>query len=176
MVRLHGERESKRFNSRLTVVRWIVRRPKTLQIWWQVGMMQSRMMIQNRWHRKRISGVAGQSVVLAWWWMVVEPHSRRVWVIVWRNGIVVRITVRAGCCGQLHEGGLARSWRIKVFGLKAEVHLVALSLERLNYKCSAFANVTKLTSRWWEPRYETQTSTWVALRQTTKLGSHAWCG
>ena len=102
----------------------IVRRSKSLQWRWYIWMMRERMMIHNWWHWKGISCVASERVILACWRVMVIPHRRAVWVIIWRNWIVAGIAVCSWCWRQLHEGRLARNWMIKVVGLVAEVHLV----------------------------------------------------
>lgn len=101
-------------------------------------MVWKRMMVQNWCHRKGISGVAGERVILAWWRVMIVPH-RCIRVVVRRHGVVARVTML--WWRQLHEGRLASSLRIKVVGLKVEVHLAVLSEERLNYKSPALADV-----------------------------------
>lgn len=67
---------------------------------------------------------------------------RRVRIVIRRNRIIARVAVWSWCRRQLHEGGLARRGRLKVFGLKVEVHVAAITEERLNYNKSALADVT----------------------------------
>ena len=102
-------------------------------------MVWKRMMVQNRWHRKGISGVATEWVILAWWRVMVVPHRRCIRVVIRRHGVVAWVTML--CRRQLHEGRLARRLRIKVVGLEAVVHLAVLSEERLNYNSPALADV-----------------------------------
>ena len=98
-------------------------------------------MVEHRRHRKGVSGVAGDRVILARWRMMIIAH-RRVRIVIRRYRIIARVTVRPWCRRQLHEGGLARRGRFKVFGLEVEVHVAALTEERLNYNKSALADVT----------------------------------
>lgn len=107
-------------------------RAKTLHGRRQIGMMRKRMMVENGRHRKGVSGVAGERVILAWWRVMVIAH-RRVWVVIRRNRIVAGVAMWSWCRRQLHEGGLARRGRLKVLGLEVEVHVAALTEERLNY-------------------------------------------
>ena len=135
-----------------------MRRAKTLHGRRQVRMMRERVMIEHGRHRKGISCVAGERVILARWRVMIITH-RRVRVVIRRNRIVAGVTVRTWCRRQLHEGGFARRGRLKVLGLKVEVHVAALTEERLNYNKSALADVTKLTTRCSQPRYETRVTT-----------------
>lgn len=136
-----NETDSCRFESWLTVVRRVVRRTKTLYGRRQVRMMWEWVMVEHGRHRKGISGVAGERVILARWRVMIITH-RRVRVVIRRNRIVAGVTVRTWCRRQLHEGGLARRGRLKVLGLEVEVHVAALTEERLNYNKSALADVT----------------------------------
>ena len=116
-------------------------RAKTLHGRRQVRMMRKRVMVKHGRHRKGISGVAGERVILARRRMMIITH-RRVWVVVRRNRIIAGVTVRAWCRRQLHKGRLARRGRLKVLGLEVEVHVAMLTEERLNYNKSALADVT----------------------------------
>ena len=99
------------------------------------------MVIEHGRHWKGVSGVAGERVILARWRVMVIAH-RRVRVVIRRYRIIAGVTVRTWCRRQLHEGGFARRGRLKVLGLEVEVHVAALTEERLNYNKSALTDVT----------------------------------
>lgn len=136
-----NQSDTERFKSWLTVVRRIVRGAKTLHGRRQVRMMRERVMVEHGRHRKGISGVAGDRIILAWWRVMIIAH-RRVRIVIRRYRIIAGVTVWPWCRRQLHEGGLARRGRLKVFGLEVEVHVAALTEERFNYNKSALADVT----------------------------------
>ena len=118
-----------------------MRRAKTLNGRRQVRMMRERVMVEHGRHRKGISGVAGDRVILAWWRVMIIAH-RRVRIVIRRYRVIAGVTVRSWCRRQFHEGGLARRGKLKVFGLEVEVHVAALTEEPLNYNKSALADVT----------------------------------
>ena len=67
---------------------------------------------------------------------MVIAHRGGIRVVIRRHGIVAGVAMWPRCRRQLHEGGLARRGRFKVVGLKVEVHVVAITAERLNYNNS----------------------------------------